>query len=154
LYLFTYFLLICCGFHIMYPNPIHLPIPSYLPSALTTSPRKENDSNNNQKENKNLTVETAVCHSVSHSTPFLSPWKPRCVTVCHIAHLFCHRGNHGVSQCITQYTLSPRQLFLQMFIAMNHWSGSRPLVSWISCCCPRHRDPAALDLQYWPLHKL
>ena len=84
----------------------------------------------------------------------ISPWKPQCVTVCHIAHLFCHRGNHGVSQCITQYTLSPRQLFLQMFIAMNHWSGSRPLVSWISCCCPRHRDPAALDLQDWPLHML
>ena len=51
--------------------------------------------------------------------------------------------------CHRVYTLLPKQLYLQMFIAMSHWSGSRPLdsatlsildphqdSSWISCCCP------------------
>jgi hypothetical protein len=31
--------------------------------------------------------------------------------------------------CVTQYSLWPNQAFLQMFIAMNHWSGLEPLIS-------------------------
>ena len=34
-----------------------------------------------------------------------------------------------VCHIITQYTLLPTHLHLQMFIAMSHWSGSRPLAS-------------------------
>ena len=54
-----------------------------------------------------------------------------------------------VWQCATQSTLLSILLCLQMFIAMSHWSGLRPLASatlsildphqnssWISCCCP------------------
>ena len=33
---------------------------------------------------------------------------------------------HGVSH---SYTLFPKQLYLQMFIAVSHWSGLRPLAS-------------------------
>lgn len=32
-------------------------------------------------------------------------------------------------QCVAQYTLLLKQLFLQMFIIMSHWSGSKPLAS-------------------------
>jgi hypothetical protein len=44
--------------------------------------------------------------------------------------------------------LLPQQLYLQILIAVSHWSGSSPLASatdqywpslgllWISCCCP------------------
>jgi hypothetical protein len=69
----------------------------------------------------------------------------------------CRSVSHSV-------TLLPKQLSLQMFIAMRHWCGSRPLSSatllmldphldssWISCC---HQDPAALDLQDQPFHAL
>lgn len=33
-----------CDFH-RHPNPIHLPVPSYLPSTLSTFPPKENNKN-------------------------------------------------------------------------------------------------------------
>lgn len=74
--------------------------------------------------------------------------KVLCVTVCHRI-----------------YPL-PKHLYLQRFIAVNHWSGSRPLVStiapilnppwdysWISCCRVSWRS-AALALQDQPLHKI
>jgi len=38
---FFNFLLIICGFRIMHPNPTHLPLPLYLPSALGTFPLRE-----------------------------------------------------------------------------------------------------------------
>ena len=54
-----------------------------------------------------------------------------------------------MSQCVPQYIPLSTHLYLQMFIAMSHWSGLRPLASatlsildpyWdssqISCCCP------------------
>jgi hypothetical protein len=59
-----------------------------------------------------------------------------------------------------------------MFIAMSHWSGSRPLASTtpsildhhhpplklfsdiLLLCRVRHRDPAALVLQHWLCHAL
>jgi hypothetical protein len=34
-----------------------------------------------------------------------------------------------VSQCVPQYTLLSTLPYMQMFIAMSHWSGSRPLAS-------------------------
>jgi len=62
-----------------------------------------------------------------------------------------------VCHIITQYTLLPTHLHLQMFIAMSHWSGSRPLASatpsilglhWysskLSCC-----GPVLWILQLW-----
>ena len=42
----------------------------------------------------------------------ISLWKLRCVTACH-----------------TVYTPLPKQIDLQMFIAVNHWSHVRPLAS-------------------------
>lgn len=63
-----------------------------------------------------------------------------------------------MSQCVKQYTLLLKQLYLQMFIAVSHWSDLRPLVSathqsWILTgtplgypVVPCHGDPAALDL--------
>jgi hypothetical protein len=70
-------------------------------------------------------------------------------------------------QCAPQHTLLPKQLYLQMIIEISHWSGSRSLVRlhyqyWILTETPFrypmvvlcHGDPAALDLQDQPLHKL
>jgi hypothetical protein len=70
-----------------------------------------------------------------------------------------------VSQCVPLYTLLSTHLYLQMFIAVSPWSGSRPRASAtlsililtgtplrypvVALC---HRDPAALDLQDWPFH--
>lgn len=34
-----------------------------------------------------------------------------------------------MSQCVPQYIPLSTHLHLQMFIAMSHWSGSRPLAS-------------------------
>ena len=68
--------------------------------------------------------------------------------------------------CVTQYILLPKQLYLQMFIALSHWSGSRALASaivsildphWTSVSYPAslcHRDFAGLVLQNQPLHML
>jgi hypothetical protein len=60
-----------------------------------------------------------------------------------------HYGSWGVLWYVTQYTLLPKELFMQMFVAMRHWSSLRSLASailsildpyWdssqISCCCP------------------
>lgn len=38
-------------------------------------------------------------------------------------------GGCSVSQYITQYTLLSTHLYLQVFIEMRHWAGSRPLTS-------------------------
>jgi len=116
------FLLILCEFHIMYPNPTHLPCP--LLSAL-------HPCNLPLKENKNKTI-----------------W-PRKL------------------QCVPQYALSPKQLYLQMFTTKSHWSGTKPLASATpsildSQGTPRrypvvalcYGDPAALDLQDQPLRVL
>lgn len=57
---FLNFLLVLCGFNIMYPDPTNLFYPSYALSILATS--------HNNKE-KNLIVEVVVCHNVSHCIP-------------------------------------------------------------------------------------
>jgi hypothetical protein len=72
-----------------------------------------------------------------------------------------------VSQCVIQHTLLSTHLYLQMFIAMSHLSGSRPLASamlsildphwkssWIFRVALCHGDPTPLGLQKWPLHAL
>lgn len=38
-------------------------------------------------------------------------------------------GSCGVSLCVTQSTLSPKQLCLRMFLPVSHGSGLRPLDS-------------------------
>lgn len=61
-FFFFSFLLVVCEFHITHPNPTHLPVPLYLPSALATS---------QQNKQTKIVVEAAICHSVSHSEPFV-----------------------------------------------------------------------------------
>lgn len=71
-----------------------------------------------------------------------------------------------VSQCVLQHTHESTQLYLQMFLTVNHWSGLRPLASaalsilappWdssqgvVALC---HEDAVALVLQDLPLHML
>ena len=41
----------------------------------------------------------------------------------------CLCGSCSVSQCVPQHTFLSTHLYLQMFIAMSHWSGSRPLAT-------------------------
>jgi hypothetical protein len=74
-----------------------------------------------------------------------------------------------VSQCVPQYTLLSIHLCLQIFIAVTHWSGLRPLAAaTLSVLDPHisrtplahpivalyHGKPAALDLQDQHLHTL
>lgn len=79
-----------------------------------------------------------------------SQWKLLCVMLCHIVKI-----------------LLSKQLHLQMFAAMSHWTGLRPLASdtlsildphpessRIACYCPMCEDAAAVVLQDWPLHVL
>lgn len=54
-------LLVLCEFHIIHSNPTYLFLLFYLPSTLATMPQQR----------KNI-VEAVVCHSMSHSIPFLS----------------------------------------------------------------------------------
>lgn len=130
--------MIHCGFHIMNSGPPYLYVLLHLPSALATSPItngnvKENPKDKQYKEtkpsrNKNKTKQQQQQNKES-----------------------CH-GSYSVSLWVTQlYPLvsSSIHLYLQVFIAMNHWFSWRPLAlvkpvimgsysdfSWISCCCP------------------
>lgn len=73
------FLLTLCGFYIMHSNPTYPPVPSPLPSALVTPPKNKTNfksiakklSNKpkpkKQKRRKNLSVDTIVWLSESHS---------------------------------------------------------------------------------------
>ena len=75
---------------------------------------------------------------------------------------FCP-GSCGVSQGVTQYTLLPTHLYLRMFIALSHWSVSKPLASATvsipdprgkPCCFPVSYRSSTPDrkLQDWPFH--
>lgn len=52
----------------MNPNPPHLPVPSYLSSALVTSPEKKTKTSNDKEKQTNKSI---------------SQWVLRCVTECH-----------------------------------------------------------------------
>jgi hypothetical protein len=56
-----------------------------------------------------------------------------------------HCGSWGVSQCVTQYTFFSKQLNLQMFVAMSHWSGSSPLASATPSILDPHQDFSQLS---------
>lgn len=83
-----------------------------------------------------------------------------CSRPAHICLLKCHLKLGSV----TQYLILPKQLYLTMFIATNWESSLRSLASattsildphrdsQASCCCLSCGDPAAMDLQDWPLH--
>ena len=108
----THFLLIISEFHIIYPNPTHLPIPPYLPSALQTSPQKKTKNKNTKliKEQKtHLAAEAAVCRCVSHSVPFCPALLDKCShresLVWFQASGFCYTTNTGSSQGLLSDTL-------------------------------------------------
>lgn len=64
-----------------------------------------------------------------------------------------------MAQCVTQYTLLPKHLSLQMSIAVSHWSGMLLHYQYwvftgtslrypvVALCCG---DPVTLDLQDLP----
>lgn len=90
---------ILCESPIVHPNPAHLHIPPYPPSALATSPTNKNDKNKQSFKKK-------------------SSCGRRSVTVCYIV-----------------YTLSSKQLCLQIFVAMSHWCQ-------LSCLWPEAPSPS------------
>ena len=67
LLLFFNFLLILCRVHIMYPNPTHLPFPSYLPSTLETSPGPSHLTKT--EENKSHCGSCSISYTVSQYIP-------------------------------------------------------------------------------------
>ena len=100
--------MILCEFHITNPNPTHLLVPPYMPSALAASP---------QKKPVSQSVNQSINQSISQSS--LSLWKLWYAMVCH-------------SVCSTVYPFA-QTAFLQMLIAVSHWSGSRPLLYYQYC---------------------
>ena len=84
---------ILCEFHIMHPNPIHLP--PLLQNLHLLPPKKTNK--NQKRKNKQAKLKQNILL-----------WK-----------LLRH--------CAKQYIIFPKHLYLKFFIAMNHWSDSRPL---------------------------
>lgn len=108
----------------MYPNPIPLPIPPYLSSALAASPLTKTTQTNKQA---NLTMEAAVCHGVTHYThPFLQ--------IASSADVHCSESS------------------LQCEVSINTES-SQALLSDV-LLLPCHGEPASFVLQDWPLHTL
>ena len=79
-------------FYIIYPNPIHLSMSSYLPSALASptllypAPQKTPTNQTNKQKT----------HQKTNQTKTILPQKLQCVTVC------------------------PTHLYLQMFTAVSH----------------------------------
>ena len=59
--------LILCVLHIMHSNRIHLPVPSYLPSARATSPIKQNKRRNNQTNIYTYTHNIHTIHTHTHT---------------------------------------------------------------------------------------
>lgn len=55
-----------------------------------------------------------------------------------------------VCQCVTKYTLLSTYVYSQMFIAMKHWSGSRPLASATVSILDLYRDFCQISC-CWPL---
>jgi hypothetical protein len=56
-----------------------------------------------------------------------------------------HCGSCNMSQCVPQYFPLSTHLHLQMFIAMSHWSGSRPLASLTPSILDAHPDSSQLS---------
>lgn len=75
-----------------------------------------------------------------HQTNNISPRKLQCIIECHIVWL----------QCATQCPLLPKQLHLQMFIAVSHWSGSRLIGSLTGrCLISVFSIGLVISNQYW-----
>lgn len=98
---------ILCEFHIMHSAPTHLPVPSYPPSILPTSPSKENE---RERERENLVVEVSVCLSVYPLSKHL------CLQM--FISVSCWSGS--------RLWVLPHLSILDPYLAS----------SWLSCCCP------------------
>ena len=59
---------------------------------------------------------------------------------------YSHRGSFSISWCIPKYNLLYTHLYLQMFIAISHWSGSRPLASATPSILNSHQDSFQLPV--------
>jgi hypothetical protein len=74
-----------------------------LPSALATPHKTKQNKTKQNKTKQNKTRQNKTKHLTVEAA-------------------VCYNVSHSD-------TLLPKQLFLQMFVAMSHWSGSRPLAS-------------------------
>ena len=83
----------------MHPSPTHLPLLSYLPSNLASSPHKRKQKLKIKKiRKKNLAVEVTICHGMSHSISFLpNSFICKCSFVWFEASGFCYTFNTGFS---------------------------------------------------------
>lgn len=111
----------------MYPNYTHLLVLHILLSPLQCPPMKIKKIKPNEiKQADNKQKNPSLLFLFSSPTPFHSPWW----------HL---------EWCVTQCTPFSIQLYQQKFIAMNHQSGSRPLVSGTPLSLDPHQNSSGLS---------
>jgi hypothetical protein len=103
-----------------------------IPLISLSFPKKKIKKKKKEQNQNYLTMEAAMCHSVSHSTPFC-------------AHIFtCKCSLQGIIGLVQG---------LRLLLRCRHWilTGT-PLGCLVIALC--HGDPAALDLQDWLLYTL
>jgi hypothetical protein len=110
-FLFFYFLMIPCEFHIMQPNPTLPPHPSISVLIPSNYPKRK-------QEIKKKKIHCGSC-SVSHTV---------CHTVCHTGVGFCPHS--FICKCALQWVIG-LVWDLWLLLHYQYWISSR-----ISCCCP------------------
>lgn len=72
-----------------------------------------------------------------------------------LSHIYLFISHSGLGTCGVSKQLWPQQLSLQMFIAMNCWSGSRPLTCATSTILEPHQNSSGIPCwcpKSWRLH--
>lgn len=128
--------MVLCECHIMYPNPTHLPIPSYLPSTLTSTPVTK-------KKKPLLGAVVSVCPTVY---PFIHTFACKCLWVWYKAPMA------SVTLLIQNLTGTPLRygypvvaLFHRALVVLDLWN--RPLHGLIGGVDDGVRQQKALNLR-------
>ena len=133
--MFYWFFFFFGEFHIMYSNPIHLPVSPYVPSTLTTSFLQKETKQNKTKNkiNKKQTSQHGSCSTSRFGPNTLCPKIFSC-------------------KCSLQWVISLVQyLWLLLHYQYRILTGT-PLGYPVVGLC--HEDPTTLVLKIWTLHEL
>lgn len=113
--LHTHFLIELCEFHTMHPGPTHLPVPSYLLSALVPPQIKQKKIFFRKETKQN----PSCCGSCTVS---------QCVTQC---ILLSKQLSLQIVTMMSHWTCSGPLVSATLSVLDTHWDSSP-----ISCCCP------------------